>query len=156
MSKGKIIAGVFKFLGKDEALRQANRLLNLDGGPGSGNFGHSGRPGKVGGSQKESGGSAFRSGSKETGYTSFAKTQAFKGIVSSARNSKDYHEFVKSMSETQRNALRDQRIACGTDENMSAYAKRVYAMLHEHSEVRDKRLKKLRQKKMLLLLILSS
>jgi hypothetical protein len=145
MSKGKIIAGVFKFLGKDEALRQANRLLNLDGGPGSGNFGHSGRPGKVGGSQKESGGSAFRSGSKETGYTSFAKTQAFKGIVSSARNSKDYNEFVKSMSETQRNALRDQRIACGTDENMSAYAKRVYAMLHEHSEVRDKRLKKLRQ-----------
>ena len=67
MSKGKIIAGVFKFLGKDEALRQANRLLNLDGGPGSGNFGHKGRPGKVGGSGP-GGGKQYRGGRADIGY----------------------------------------------------------------------------------------
>ena len=33
--------------------------MATDGGPGSGNFGHSGRPGKVGGSQKGSGGSVL-------------------------------------------------------------------------------------------------
>ena len=118
------------------------KLLGVDGGPGSGNFGHSGRPGKVGGSAKGSGGGVFRSGSKETGYTSFANTKAFRGIVSSARASKDYNEFVDKMSDEQRNALRNQRVACGTSENMSKYAKRIYEMLHDRqtkiSEIRQK------------------
>jgi len=118
------------------------RLLGLDGGTGSGNFGHSGRPGKVGGSQKGSGGSAFRSGSKEGGYTSFANTKAFRGISSSARASSSYGEFVDKMSDEQRNALRDQRIACGTSENMSAYARRIYEMLHN----RETKLNEIRQR----------
>jgi len=111
-----------------------------DGGPGSGNFGHAGRPGKVGGSQKESGGSAFRSGSKESGYSSFVKHEQFKGIVSHARASSDYHQFVKSLSKEQKEALRDQRSACGTSESMQTYATRMYNMLHNRvakSEIRQ-------------------
>ena len=118
------------------------KLLGMDGGPGSGNFGHAGRPGKRGGSAKGSGGGAFRSGSKEGGYTSFANTKAFRGIVSSARASKNYNEFVDKMSDEQRNALRDQRVACGTSENMSKYAKRIYEMLHN----RETKLSEIRQK----------
>ena len=38
-----------------------------DGGPGSGNWGHAGRPGKVGGSQK-GGGGQYRGGKAEVGY----------------------------------------------------------------------------------------
>ena len=38
-----------------------------DGGPGSGNFGHRGRPGKVGGSQK-GGGKQYRGGRSDIGY----------------------------------------------------------------------------------------
>lgn len=39
-----------------------------DGGPGSGNWGHQGRPGMRGGSGKGSGGKEFRAGSKEEGF----------------------------------------------------------------------------------------
>lgn len=47
---------------------------NVDGGPGSGNWGHEGRPGKVGGSA-EGGGSHNRMGNKKEGYTSFSKNK---------------------------------------------------------------------------------
>lgn len=60
-------------------VRRAIRLLekqmqgqNNDGGPGSGNWGHAGRPGAVGGSGK-GGGAHNRQGTKESGYTSFSK-----------------------------------------------------------------------------------
>jgi len=43
-----------------------------DGGPGSGNWGHAGRPGKKGGSSG-GGGAHNRMGSSEEGYTSFSK-----------------------------------------------------------------------------------
>lgn len=72
MSSGKIISGIMKILGKDEALRQMNRLMNLDGGPGSGNFGHKGRPGKVGGSGA-GGGKQYRGGRSDIGYFSSRK-----------------------------------------------------------------------------------
>lgn len=59
---------LIKFLGKQKALdaETTERLLLMnagqqDGGPGSGNFGHSGRPGKVGGSM------ATGSGGRATG-----------------------------------------------------------------------------------------
>lgn len=47
----------------------------MDGGPGSGNWGHAGRPGKIGGSAK-GGGKANRTGSKESGFSSEAKKRA--------------------------------------------------------------------------------
>ena len=72
MSSGKIISGIMKILGKDEALRQMHQLLNLDGGPGSGNFGHKGRPGKVGGSGA-GGGKQYRGGRADIGYYSSRK-----------------------------------------------------------------------------------
>lgn len=51
----------------------AEKILCLDsdaddGGAGSGNWGHKGRPGKRGGSGKGTGGRQFRSGSKEEGF----------------------------------------------------------------------------------------
>lgn len=49
--------------------------VNTDGGPGSGNWGHEGVPGKVGGSAG-GGGVKNRKGSKEAGFTSEAKERA--------------------------------------------------------------------------------
>lgn len=112
-----------------------------DGGPGSGNYGHAGRPGKVGGSSKGSGGSAFRSGNKESGYSSFTKHEQFKGIASHAKASSDYNAFVHGMSKEQKDALRDQRVACGTKESLQTYATRIYNMLHNRSSVSDIRQK---------------
>ena len=47
---------------------------NADGGDGSGNWGHEGRPGKVGGSAS-GGGVHNRMGDKKSGYTSFSKNK---------------------------------------------------------------------------------
>ena len=49
--------------------------IQMDGGPGSGNWGHTGRPGKVGGSGK-GGGKQHRTGTKESGFSSKAKKRA--------------------------------------------------------------------------------
>lgn len=50
----------------------AGNARNKDGGPGSGNWGHGGRPGKLGGSTG-GGGVKNRKGSKESGYISKGK-----------------------------------------------------------------------------------
>lgn len=49
--------------------------IRLDGGSGSGDWGHAGRPGKVGGSGG-GGGKGNRTGTKETGFSSEAKKKA--------------------------------------------------------------------------------
>ena len=112
----------------------------LDGGPGSGNFGHSGRPGKVGGSAKGSGGSVFRTGSKESGYSSFVKNELFKGIASHARAAKNDGAFVHAMNKKQQDALMNQWKACGAKESLGTYAERIYNMLHNRkgSDIRQK------------------
>ena len=61
MSKGSIVRRIAQE-DKNAAIRLAFRLLGIDssvmdGGPGSGNFGHKGRPGKVGGSTEKGYGS---------------------------------------------------------------------------------------------------
>lgn len=116
-----------------------------DGGPGSGNFGHAGRPGHVGGSAKGSGGGSFRSGSKETGYTSFTQHKLFKGIASTARAAKDRNEFIDKMSRAQKDALTNQYFACGADQGkghrfLGEYADRIYDMLHNRkgTDIRQK------------------
>lgn len=50
---------------------------NFDGGAGSGNWGHAGRPGKRGGSSG-GGGSSNRTGTKESGYSSKAQERKFR------------------------------------------------------------------------------
>ena len=61
---------------------------NEDGGPGSGNWGHAGVKGKVGGSAKGSGGKKHRTGTKESGFSSEAKERAkSKGIGGSGSGS---------------------------------------------------------------------
>lgn len=121
-----------------------NEVAN-DGGPGSGNFGHAGRPGHVGGSAKGSGGSSFRSGSKETGYTSFIQHKLFKGIASTARAAKNRNEFINKMSKAQKDALTNQYFSCGADQGkghrfLGEYADRIYDMLHNRkgSDIRQK------------------
>lgn len=56
--------------------------IKTDGGPGSGDWGHSGRPGKLGGSGG-GGGKQHRIGTKEKGFTSKAKKKAEKKSSSS-------------------------------------------------------------------------
>lgn len=102
----------------------------MDGGPGSGNFGHKGRPGQVGGSGG-GGGSAFRtkSSTSKSGYVGIQRSQAFKAIARSARSNKDYRKFVNSLSNEQADQIRQQHKQCGTSENLTAYTKRLHAML---------------------------
>lgn len=54
--------------------------IHQDGGPGSGNWGHGGRPGKVGGSAS-GGGKAYRIGTKKSGFTSEAKRRREKKLT---------------------------------------------------------------------------
>lgn len=67
----------------------ANRSeINEDGGAGSGNWGHGGRPGEVGGSAEGSGGAQFRLQNKETGeFTSVAKIK--KSLAQGGKFDKD-------------------------------------------------------------------
>lgn len=60
-------------------------IENIDGGPGSGDWGHAGRPGKIGGSGG-GGGVKNRKGSKESGFTSEAKERKSKGKPESAQS----------------------------------------------------------------------
>ena len=110
-----------------------------DGGKGSGNWGHKGRPGKKGGSGK-GGGSAMRSGSKESGYTSFTKSAEFGQISNLAR--RHYSKGSYSSKEGKRNfwievstrpeldkAMRAQHKAACPDEPYSDYMDRMFEML---------------------------
>lgn len=103
-------------------------VIEEDGGPGSGNWGHHGRPGKVGGSGK-GGGKAFRSGSRETGYSSFTRHAEFKGLAKSALSAKSSSRWIASMSEQQKTALHEQYQACGTKESEKDYNRRMFEML---------------------------
>ena len=128
MGAGKIVRGIMKFLGKDEALRQTNRLLNLDGGPGSGNFGHKGRPGKVGGSG-EGGGSAFRTTTSGGTYVGVQKAAAFNGIKKVAQKSKDAHEFIDSLDKGQRDMVAAQYRQSGSKEGIMNYTERLRQLM---------------------------
>ena len=99
-----------------------------DGGAGSGNFGHSGRPGEVGGSGK-GGGKAYRTGSKEKGYKGVHKSEEFKGIAMHASASKDYHSFISSLSTEQKSLIKQQHKDCGTSESLQQYTQRLHKML---------------------------
>ena len=99
-----------------------------DGGPGSGNFGHEGRPGQVGGSGK-GGGKAYRTGNKESGYVSIAKAKAFKSIGDTARNHKDYQSFVRALTSEQKTQIRDQWKQSGTKERFQSYAMRLHQVM---------------------------
>ena len=121
-----------KLEGKEKALRLAFKLLGLDasvldGGPGSGNFGHKGRPGQVGGSGK-GGGKAFRT--QQAGkYVSVAKTKAFKSLVKKAQNSDDYRSFTHGIDPELTKLIRNQYNQSGTEERFSDYVERLRQVL---------------------------
>ena len=90
--------------------------IHQDGGPGSGKWGHGGRPGKVGGSAK-GGGKQNRYGSKESGFSSEAKKRAEKknsasgsgnGKGSKAGEKEHSKIDVKSISNIPRNESSDE------------------------------------------------
>ena len=118
--------------GKEKALPFLFRMLGLDasvldGGPGSGNFGHKGRPGEVGGSGK-GGGKAFRT--QQAGkYISVAKTKAFKNLVKKAQSTSDYNSFVHGITPEQTQLIKDQFKQCGTKERFSDYVERLRHVL---------------------------
>lgn len=128
MSTGKVIRGIMKILGKDEALRHMNRLLNLDGGPGSGNFGHKGRPGKIGGSGA-GGGAAFRTQSSSGSFVGVQKAAAFRGIKKVAQKSKDAHDFIDNLSKEQRDMVSRQYRQSGTKERIMDYTERLRQLM---------------------------
>ena len=75
---GKVIAGELapeRLTALDKHFEQYALNGRNDGSSGSGNWGHIGRPGKLGGSAPD-GGIANRTGSKESGYSSAAKERA--------------------------------------------------------------------------------
>jgi len=106
-----------------------DKMKAQDGGPGSGNWGHRGRPGKVGGSSKGSGGGAFRAGNKESGYRSFARSEEFKGILDHARKSANKQKFLNDMPEEFQRALEAQYDEVNPEEDFYEYAYRMYDML---------------------------
>ncbi|MBP5461986.1 MAG: hypothetical protein J6Y20_07665 [Lachnospiraceae bacterium] len=127
-----------------EVVHLISKLFSDDGGKGSGNFGHAGRPGKVGGSAKGSGGSMFRSGNKESGFSSFTQHKLFKGIASHARAAKSKGDFINALNKPQQDALTNQFFACGADNGqghryLGEYAERIYDMLHNRkgSDIRQ-------------------
>lgn len=63
-----------------------------DGGSGSGNWGHEGRPGKIGGSQ-EGGGVENRTGTKKTGFNSSAKEKEKSGSSSGSSGGGEKKKF---------------------------------------------------------------
>jgi len=89
MSKGKIIRLISAAEAKENIVRFALRLLGLDGGPGSGNFGHSGRPGQVGGSG-EGGGEG--GSSKNSAYHEKLETERQK-MLGRSQSSQAYFAF---------------------------------------------------------------
>lgn len=128
MSNGRLIRRIMQICGKDAALRLAQRLNIIDGGPGSGNFGHKGRPGKVGGSG-EGGGKAFRTTTSEGSYVGVQKAAAFRGIKKVAHKSKDASEFIHSLSKEQRDMISQQYRQSGTKERIMDYTERLRQLM---------------------------
>lgn len=77
MEKKNMLVIVAQHLRGSDLARATENILSIgqeenDGGPGSGNFGHSGRKGKRGGSSKRGTGSGGRSDAKRTRTEEFA------------------------------------------------------------------------------------
>ena len=83
----------------DSAEYQEKILNNTDGGPGSGNWGHGGRPGKRGGSTG-GGGVKYRQDSKESGFTSEAKKKTQTKKSGGSGNTSKPQTFTKEKYES--------------------------------------------------------
>ena len=103
-------------------------ILALDGGPGSGNFGHNGRPGKVGGSGK-GGGSAFRTTTSEGKYIGVQRAEAFRGIKKVAQKAKDARDFINNLSKEQRDMVSAQYRQSGSKERIWDYTERLRQLM---------------------------
>jgi len=89
--KGKLIKEYARSANHENVLQFTLKILGIDGGPGSGNFGHKGRPGMVGGSGK-GGGLQYRGGRSDIGY--FGSRQDWLNGLSGEKQ----HEAVKHIA----------------------------------------------------------
>ena len=82
-----------------------------DGGPGSGNFGHKGRPGQIGGSGKGEGGGSAKSGEKESTAARYNPENPFMGEPASKKVERLNKMGVKQKNgkwvETKKGAMKD-------------------------------------------------
>ena len=122
--KGRALKIIAKNAPKENIIQIAFKMLGIDGGPGSGNFGHAGRPGKVGGSGK-GGGSSYRTQTSKGSYIGVQKAKAFKSIAKQARSARDVKAFVKSLSKEQYYQLTMQYHNSGTKEDIWPYTERL-------------------------------
>lgn len=113
---------------RSEVIHLISRLFSTDGGPGSGNFGHKGRPGMVGGSGA-GGGKAFRTQTSEGKYVGVQKASIFRGIKKVAQKSKDVDDFIDSLDKPQRDMILQQRRQSGTKERAIDYTERLRQLL---------------------------
>ena len=109
---------------RSEVVHLISRLFNADGGPGSGNHGHAGRPGKRGGSAPGKG-----AGTGTNSDITEQMSKAFKGISKMASRSKDYESFIKSLDDAQKGELQKQFEASGTRESLEQYTESLRMML---------------------------
>lgn len=89
-----------------------------DGGPGSGNFGHKGRPGLRGGSGK-GGGKAYRTGSKEEGFSGVKAASSSKKAEWSAKLAAE-KEQIKSQRQSDQALFAWESGIAGHDEAVQA------------------------------------
>lgn len=95
-----------------------------DGGSGSGNWGHEGRPGKIGGSQ-EGGGVENRTGTKKTGFSSSAKEKdknssgSGSGGESSPKNEESSNIDVQKISKINRKQEYNDWVECDDDDRLA-------------------------------------
>lgn len=129
--KGRAIKLISRHAPKENVIQIAFKLLGIDGGPGSGNFGHAGRPGQVGGSAKGSGGGVYRTQASNGKYVGIQRSKAFKSIAKQARTSKDVKSFVDGLSKEQYDMFVEQFRASGTKEKIWDYTQRVYDLMRK-------------------------
>lgn len=90
---GVVRETIISLMRKDRDVDSVLKIMGLDGGPGSGNFAHAGRPGQVGGSAKRGGGGGGASGGSSEGYN----TEGYKAKVKEiSKQRKDFKKKSKT------------------------------------------------------------
>ena len=124
MSKnGRLLKSV-RHADYSDIVRVCLKIMGVDGGPGSGNFGHAGRPGKVGGSQK-GGGSSFRTKTSSGSYIGVQRAKAFNGIKKLARHYTSADDFYHNLDKDQRDMISNQYRQSGSKEGVRSYVERL-------------------------------
>lgn len=130
---------------RSEVVHLISRLFSSDGGPGSGNFGHAGRPNKVGGSAPSgSGGSGINEPSEKNKEFTGLSVKTVNSIGKKAQTHRnDYSEWVYSLTVDETDALENQYHKTHKEETdqeregVNQYFKRIWMMLASEAKEPD-------------------